>query len=196
MGLHPLDIERAFHFETTTVATPLPIKLVSARASDMNRSTPRMSAIEATGIVPTVASVAASTMKRAGHASGALRGQQKDADDAKLLNRREGPQYAATRTSFSLQVAVQAVDPQLCRIIRIWEDGPAGPCGPAGPAGPADPGDPFSPRSPFGPAGPGSPLGPDSGLPQAATQRISPSMAIEINWRIKVSCVTSPKSPQ
>jgi len=107
---------------------------------------------------------------------------------------REGPQYAVTRTSFSLQVAVQAVEVQLCRIIRIWEDGPAAPCGPGGPDGPADPGDPFSPRSPFGPSGPGSPLGPGSGLPQAATQRISPSMAIEINWRIKVSCVTSPKS--
>src|SRR5882724_7689240 len=36
---------------TTTVATPLPTRLVSARASDMNRSTPRMSAmlVTATG---------------------------------------------------------------------------------------------------------------------------------------------------
>ena len=51
------------HFATTTVATPLPIRLVSARASDMNRSTPRISAMLATGTVPSEASVAASTMK-------------------------------------------------------------------------------------------------------------------------------------
>ena len=29
-----------FHFDTTTVATPLPIRFVTARASDMKRSTP------------------------------------------------------------------------------------------------------------------------------------------------------------
>src|SRR5262249_39236382 len=51
------------HFDTTTVATPLPMRLVSARASDMKRSTPRISAMLATGIWPTEASVAASTMK-------------------------------------------------------------------------------------------------------------------------------------
>src|SRR5262249_44703 len=49
--------------DTTTVATPLPIRLVRARASDMNRSTPRMSAMLATGIWPTEERVAASTMK-------------------------------------------------------------------------------------------------------------------------------------
>ena len=32
------------HFATTTVATPLPTRLVSARASDINRSMPRISA--------------------------------------------------------------------------------------------------------------------------------------------------------
>ena len=48
---------------TTTVATALPIRLVSARASDMKRSTPRISAMPATGMVPTEASVAASMMK-------------------------------------------------------------------------------------------------------------------------------------
>ena len=51
------------HLATTTVATPLPTRLVSARASDMKRSTPRISAMLATGMVPTDASVAASTMK-------------------------------------------------------------------------------------------------------------------------------------
>jgi len=35
------------HFDTTTVAMPLPIGLVSARASDMKRSTPRINAIAA-----------------------------------------------------------------------------------------------------------------------------------------------------
>ena len=48
---------------TTTVATPLPIRLVSARASDMKRSMPRISARPATGTSPTADSVAASTMK-------------------------------------------------------------------------------------------------------------------------------------
>ena len=51
------------HREITTVATPLPIRLVMARASDMNRSMPRISATPATGIWPTVASVAASVTK-------------------------------------------------------------------------------------------------------------------------------------
>ena len=41
------------------------MKLVSDRASDMNRSTPRMSARPATGIDGTTASVAASVMKPA-----------------------------------------------------------------------------------------------------------------------------------
>ncbi len=53
------------HFDTTTVATPLPMKLVSARASLMKRSMPRISAMPATGIVGTTASVAASVMKPA-----------------------------------------------------------------------------------------------------------------------------------
>ena len=48
---------------TTTVATPLPIRLVSARASDMKRSMPRISANPATGTPPTAERVAASTMK-------------------------------------------------------------------------------------------------------------------------------------
>ena len=51
------------HLPTTTVATPLPIRLVSARASDMKRSMPRISASPATGTPPTADSVAASTMK-------------------------------------------------------------------------------------------------------------------------------------
>ena len=51
------------HLPTTTVATPLPIRLVSARASDMKRSMPRISASPATGTAPTADSVAASTMK-------------------------------------------------------------------------------------------------------------------------------------
>ena len=51
------------HLATTTVATPLPIRLVSARASDMKRSMPRISASPATGTWPTAESVAASTMK-------------------------------------------------------------------------------------------------------------------------------------
>src|SRR5262249_35438224 len=49
--------------ETTTVAPPLPIRLVRARASDMNLSTPRMSAMLATGMWPTEERVAANTMK-------------------------------------------------------------------------------------------------------------------------------------
>src|SRR5215204_4894391 len=76
----------ASHFDTTTVATPLPIRLVSARASDMNRSTPSMSAMLATGIEPTVARVRGEHDEAgAGHPGGTLRGQQKDADDAELL---------------------------------------------------------------------------------------------------------------
>src|ERR1700720_4497184 len=51
------------HLATTTVARPFPIRLVKARASDIKRSTPRISAMLATGMVPTEASVAASTMK-------------------------------------------------------------------------------------------------------------------------------------
>jgi hypothetical protein len=51
------------HLPTTTVATPLPIRLVSARASLMKRSMPRISASPATGTWPTADSVAASTMK-------------------------------------------------------------------------------------------------------------------------------------
>ena len=51
------------HLATTTVATPLPTRLVSARASDMKRSMPRISASPATGTWPTADSVAASTMK-------------------------------------------------------------------------------------------------------------------------------------
>ncbi|MCY1562768.1 hypothetical protein D9M68_1002170 [compost metagenome] len=39
------------------------MRLVSARASDMKRSMPRMSASPATGTCPTADSVAASTMK-------------------------------------------------------------------------------------------------------------------------------------
>ena len=42
------------HLATTTVATPLPTRLVNARASDMKRSMPRISAMLATGIVPTL----------------------------------------------------------------------------------------------------------------------------------------------
>ena len=45
------------------VATPLPIRFVSARASDMKRSTPRIRASPATGTWPTAESVAARTMK-------------------------------------------------------------------------------------------------------------------------------------
>ena len=48
---------------TTIVATPLPIRLVMARASDMKRSTPMSSVRPATGSVVVAASVAASVMK-------------------------------------------------------------------------------------------------------------------------------------
>src|SRR5438128_719762 len=60
-------IEQAvsFHDETTTVATPLPMKFVMDRASDMKRSIPRINAKPATGIEGTTASVAASVMKPA-----------------------------------------------------------------------------------------------------------------------------------
>jgi hypothetical protein len=55
---------RAFsHRATTRVATVLPIRLVMARASDMNRSMPRSSASPATGMVPVLDSVAANVMK-------------------------------------------------------------------------------------------------------------------------------------
>src|SRR5665213_1678313 len=50
---------------TTRVATPLPITLVRARHSLMNRSTPKMSAMAATGIVPTAPRVSARVMKPA-----------------------------------------------------------------------------------------------------------------------------------
>jgi hypothetical protein len=46
--------------EMTTVATPFPMRFVMARASDMNRSTPRISAIPSTGMEGKTASVAAS----------------------------------------------------------------------------------------------------------------------------------------
>ncbi len=48
---------------TTMQATALPMKFVSARHSDMNRSMPRMSAMPTTGTEGTTASVAASVMK-------------------------------------------------------------------------------------------------------------------------------------
>src|SRR5205085_33307 len=48
---------------TTMVATALPTKLVRLRHSLMKRSTPRISAMPATGIAGTTESVAASTMK-------------------------------------------------------------------------------------------------------------------------------------
>src|SRR3984893_7768403 len=57
-------MSRAFsHLATTMVATPLPTRLVNARASDMKRSIPRINAMLATGIVPTLDNVAASTIK-------------------------------------------------------------------------------------------------------------------------------------
>ena len=59
---HLAFIEFIGPLATTNVATALPMKLVSARASDMNRSMPRMSASPATGTCPTADSVAASTM--------------------------------------------------------------------------------------------------------------------------------------
>ncbi len=72
------------HRDTTTVATPLPTRLVSARASDMKRSTPRMSAIDGDRN-------RADGRKRrgqhdeaaAGHAGSALRGQQQDAEQCR-----------------------------------------------------------------------------------------------------------------
>ena len=51
--------------DTTIVATPLPMKFVIARASDMKRSMPRISARPATGTDGTTASVAASVMNPA-----------------------------------------------------------------------------------------------------------------------------------
>src|SRR5258708_24205822 len=51
------------HLATTSVATPLPITLVSALASDMKRSMPSISVRPATGNVPTLDKVAANTMK-------------------------------------------------------------------------------------------------------------------------------------
>ena len=50
------------HFATTSVATVLPMKFVIARASDINRSTPKISAMPATGIFPIAPSVAANVM--------------------------------------------------------------------------------------------------------------------------------------
>ena len=47
----------------TIVATPLPIRFVMARASDIKRSIPSNSASPATGTVPIVESVAANVMK-------------------------------------------------------------------------------------------------------------------------------------
>ena len=88
---HALFVECVLPLGDDTVATPLPTRLVSARASDMKRSTPRISAMLATGMVPTDASVAASTMKPdAGDAGRALRGQQQHADDAELLPEASG----------------------------------------------------------------------------------------------------------
>src|ERR1700737_2369578 len=52
------------HLAITTVATPLPTRLVNARASDMRRSMPRINAMLATGIGPTLANVPASTIKK------------------------------------------------------------------------------------------------------------------------------------
>jgi hypothetical protein len=46
----------------TIVATPLPIKLVKARASDMNLSTPSNKTIPSTGIVCRLDKVAAKTI--------------------------------------------------------------------------------------------------------------------------------------
>ena len=40
-----LQVERPSHRATTMVATPLPIRFVIARASDMNRSIPRINAV-------------------------------------------------------------------------------------------------------------------------------------------------------
>ncbi len=51
------------HFETTTQATALLIVLVRARASDMNRSTPTISATPATGRSGITVSVATSATK-------------------------------------------------------------------------------------------------------------------------------------
>ena len=50
------------HMATTTMATALPQRLVTERASDMKRSTPSSNAMPATGMCPTVASVAARVM--------------------------------------------------------------------------------------------------------------------------------------
>ena len=61
----PRDRARSPSRDTTMAATPLPMKLVSERASDMKRSMPRISARPATGIDGTTASVAASVMKPA-----------------------------------------------------------------------------------------------------------------------------------
>jgi hypothetical protein len=48
---------------TASAMTQLPIRLQSARPSDRKRSTPKMSAMAATGIVPTTDRVDARTMK-------------------------------------------------------------------------------------------------------------------------------------
>jgi hypothetical protein len=52
MRVHARLIERPSRLATTTVASPLPMRLVRACASDMKRSTPRINAMLATGIVP------------------------------------------------------------------------------------------------------------------------------------------------
>ena len=75
---------------TTTAATPLPTRLVSARASDMKRSMPRMSAMEATGMVPALGERRGQHDEaRAGDAGGALRRQEQNAEDAELLPERQ-----------------------------------------------------------------------------------------------------------
>lgn len=61
-GLQPLPVQRAHPARDASVPTALPMVLVMARASDMNRSMPSSSTIPATGILPSEASVAASVM--------------------------------------------------------------------------------------------------------------------------------------
>ena len=60
------------HFDTATVATPLPMKLVNARTSLMKRSIPKISAIPATGMSGTTIKVPASDKARTGHAGRAF----------------------------------------------------------------------------------------------------------------------------
>src|SRR6476659_1010670 len=74
----------------TTQATPLPMRLVSARHSDMNLSMPTRMAIDWIGISGTIERVAASVMKpRAGDARGPRRGDHGDGEDAELLPDRQ-----------------------------------------------------------------------------------------------------------